>query len=384
MYSMKRKALELARTFRGTCELLVAGGPQPTADPKGFLDDFDVAVIGEGEQTIVELAEAFERGADLSCVNGIAYRAGREGEIKFAPPRGFIQNLDYIPFPARESFDNRAYMEYYSRNYGYTTTSIMTSRGCPFQCDFCSRPVFGNEFRTRSASNIVDEMRDVAGLGYDRVWVADDCFTLNRNRLVDICEEIIRRRINLGWECLSRVDTVDDMVARIMKRAGCVRMFFGIESGNNRILSLMKKQITTQQAEKAVKAAKEAGIQVGAFFIVGYPGEDPKTVLDTVRFASSLPLDYLSFTMPYPIPGTPLHERVKSTMVDDEWEEPRNLNLVKHRLTFQSGLSESLLKLVIVKGMAQFYVRKYLGSGGYKLMGEPFEALSDKLIEHMR
>jgi hypothetical protein len=88
--------------------------------------------------------------------------------------------------------------------------------------------------------------------------------------------------------------------------------------------------------------------------------------------------------LPYPIPGTPLYERVKSTIIDDEWEEPRNLNLVKHRLTFQSGLSESLLKLVIVKGMAQFYVRKYLGSGGYRLMGEPFEALSDKVIEHMR
>ena len=384
MFSMKRKALEFTRTFRDDCELLVAGGPQPTANPSEFLDHFDVAVVGEGEETIVDLAEHFEGGADLSEVKGIAYHAGSERGISFTPSRGFVQTLDDIPFPARESFDNKAYMDYYSKNYGYTTTSVMTSRGCPFQCDFCSRAVFGNDFRTRSPSNIVDEMQDVATLGYDRVWFADDCFTLNRNRLITICNEIIRRRLDIGWECLSRVDTVDNEIAQIMKRAGCVRMFFGIESGNNRILSLMKKQITTQQAEKAVKAAKRAGIQAGAFFIVGYPGEDHGTVLDTVRFASSLPLDYLSFTMPYPIPGTPLYERVKATMIDDEWEEPKNLNLVKHRLMFQSSFSEGMLKLVIVKGMAQFYARKYLGSRGYRLVGEPFEAMSDKVIEHLR
>ena len=383
MFSMKRKALEFARTFRDNCELLVAGGPQPTANPKDFLDEFDVAVVGEGEQTIVELAEHFERDADLSKVNGIAYSVGTEGKVKLTPSRGFIQNLDGIPFPARKSFDNKAYMTYYSKNFGYTTTSIMTSRGCPFQCDFCSRPVFGKHFRTRSASNIVDEMKEVDALGYDRLWFADDCFTLDRKRLIDICNEIIQKRVSIGWECLSRVDTVDTTVAHKMKQAGCVRMFFGIESGNNRILSLMNKQITTQQAEKAVKAANKAGIQVGAFFIVGYPGEDRKTVLDTIKFASSLPLDYLSFTLPYPIPGTPLYERVRNTVIDDEWEEPKGLSLVKHKLMFHSTFSEGMLKFAIAKGMAQFYAKKYLGTSGYKLIGEPFEMLTDKMFEHL-
>ena len=145
----------------------------------------------------------------------------------------------------------------------------------------------------------------------------------------------------LGWECLSRVDTMDHEVAEGMKRAGCLRVFFGIESGNDSVLGLMNKHITTAQAKNAVYAAKAAGLKTGAFFIVGYPGESDKTVLDTVRFASGLPLDYLSFTLPYPIPGTPLYERVKDKGVAiEDWEEPKNYRLIRHKLLYASGFSE--------------------------------------------
>jgi anaerobic magnesium-protoporphyrin IX monomethyl ester cyclase len=381
MFSMKSKALELARLLRENCELLVAGGPQPTSNPEDFLYDFDIVVLGEGEETLFELVNAVEDGKNVPKISGIAYRANRRGRIKLAPPRGFIQNLDSIPFPAREMFDNENYKNYYSRNYWYTTTSVMTSRGCPFKCDFCSRPVFGNDFRTRSAANIVDEMEEVLAFGYDRIWFADDCFTLNRKRLLSICDEITRRHVRIGWECLSRVDTIDKEVAQKMKQAGCVRMFYGIESGNDSILALMKKHATTRQAKDAVHIAKRARINVGAFFIVGYPGENEETVLDTVRFASSLPLDYLSFTMPYPIPGTPLYERVKDTLISEDWEEPKNLRLVKHKLLFCSPLSEAKLRFVIVKGMIQFYLKKYLGTQGYDLIGKPAEMLTDSAFK---
>lgn len=384
MFSLKSKALEFASLFRDNCELLIAGGPQPTSDPEEFLRHFDVAVIGEGEQTMLELVTEAEGNLNLSKVDGIAYKQNGEGKARFTPPRKFIQNLDNIPFPSRELFDNEAYKKYYSKNFGYTTTSVMTSRGCPFQCGFCSRPVFGNEFRSRSASNIVDEMERVAALGYGRVWFADDCFTLGRKRLLRICEEIIERRVKVGWECLSRVDTMDNEVAGKMRKAGCVRVFFGIESGNNRILAMMKKSATVEQAKKAVEAIRQSEIQVGAFFIVGYPGEDSATLLDTVNFASKLPLDYLSFTMPYPIPGTPLHEMVKDKITVEEWEEPKNLRLIKHNLLFQSSLSEAKLKFAIIKGMAQFYIRKYLRRPGYGLVGHPFESLTDFLLTQMR
>jgi len=238
--------------------------------------------------------------------------------------------------------------------------------------------------RTRSVGNIVDEVEEIAALGYDRVWFADDCFTLNRNHLLDVCGEIARRGVDIGWECLSRVDTMDVDVAEGMKHAGCIGVFFGIESGNDSVLSLMKKQITTAQARRAVYAAKAAGLKVGAFFIVGYPGESDKTVLDTVRFASGLPLDYLSFTLPYPIPGTPLYERVKDHGVSiEDWEEPKNYRLIRHKLLYAAGFSESKLKFAIGKAQAQFYVRKYVGRTGYGLFGKPFEALTDWVFNRM-
>jgi anaerobic magnesium-protoporphyrin IX monomethyl ester cyclase len=383
MYTMKEKSLELAKVLRDHCELLVVGGALPTTEPESFLEAFDIAVVGEGEQTMLELVNQFMVGGDLSQVKGIVYREKGIGQIKRNPPRFLNGDLNAFPNPSRESFDNNAYKKYYSKKFGYTTTAIMTSRGCPFSCDFCSKPVFGNEFRARTASKVVDEVEEVVSLGYSRIWFADDCFTLDRNRLIGICDEIIRRGLKIGWECLSRVDTLDPETADKMKQAGCLRMFFGIESGNDAILAVMKKQITKKQAYEAVHLCKKKGIKAGAFFILGYPGENEKTILDTVRFASSLPLDYLSFTLPYPIPGTPLFERMRRGLVLEEWEEPKNLQLVKHKLLFNSQITEIKLKFAIVKGMVQFYIRKYAGKQGYRIIGTPFEKMTDVAYELM-
>jgi anaerobic magnesium-protoporphyrin IX monomethyl ester cyclase len=199
-----------------------------------------------------------------------------------------------------------------------------------------------------------------------------------------ICEELNRRNITIGWECLSRVDTVDLSVAEKMKNAGCVRVFFGIESGNNGILKIMKKQATVEQAEKAVHIFSRAGIQVGAFFILGYPGESEETILDTVNFASSLPLDYLSFTFPYPIPGTPLYDRVKNRMVSKEWQEPKKFSLIKHKLLFYSPFSETKLRFALFKGMTQFYMRKYFGNVIFELVGEPYRQITDALYRMLK
>jgi anaerobic magnesium-protoporphyrin IX monomethyl ester cyclase len=384
MFSMKKTALELAQAIKKQLPdcLLVVGGPLPSWSPQGFLGTFDVVAIGEGEQTIVELAECVAQRKPLEGVAGVAYRNG--DRIVTTEPRGFVRDLDSLTFPSRRLFDNEAYKEYYRDQFGYTTTSMITSRGCPFSCDFCSRPIFGSDTRVRSAGNIVDEVEEIAGLGYERVWFADDCFTLNSKHLIGVCEEMVRRRLRIGWECLSRVDTMDLEVASAMKRAGCIRVFFGIESGNDSVLGIMNKRITTAQAQNAVHVAKAAGLKVGAFFILGYPGETDQTVLDTTRFASALPLDYLSFTMPYPIPGTPLYERVKGEGVSiEDWEEPKNYRLIRHKLLYASGFSEGKLKFAIAKAQAQFYGRRYLKNAGYRVFGAPFEHLTDYVFKRM-
>ena len=379
MFSMKAPALRMAKRLRDHCEMLVAGGPLPTLCAEDFLGDFDVVGVGEGEATVLELAEAFEGSRSLSTVKGIVYKnpEGNDNHVIRTPVRETAQDLDRLPFPARDQFDNGAYKQHHKKRFGYTASSVVTSRGCPFQCDFCSRAVFGHEFRTRSAVNIVDEMEIVKALGYERIMFSDDCFTLDKRRLLSICDEIARRRLDIGWECLSRVDTINRETALAMKKAGCIRVFFGLESGNDAVLTLMNKQTTTEEAKRAVLTAKASGIQVGAFFIVGYPGETNNTVLDTLRFASSLPLDYLSFSVPYPIPGTPLYDRVRNNIEFDDLAQPKHLSVTDHKLIYRASFSEAKLKLAIVKGSAQFQIRKVLGNSGYGLLGVPFERLTD-------
>jgi anaerobic magnesium-protoporphyrin IX monomethyl ester cyclase len=386
MFSMKKTTLNLARKMRIDCGddcLFVVGGPLPSWAPEGFLDVFNAVAIGEGEETMTELVACLTDGKPFCAVNGLVYK--RCDSIVKTAPRGFVKDLNNLPSPTRELFDNEAYKKYYKDHFGYSITSMITSRGCPFSCDFCSRPIFGTDIRTRSVESIVDEAEQIAALGYDRIWFADDCFTLYRSHLLDVCKEMVKRGLDLGWECLSRVDTMDAEVAEGMKSAGCIGVFFGIESGNDSVLRIMKKRITTSQAQQAVYVAKSAGLKVGAFFIVGYPGENNKTVLDTVRFASALPLNYLSFTMPYPIPGTPLFDRIKNHGVSiEDWEEPKNYHIIRHKLMYESGFSEGKLKFAIGKGQTQFYGRKYLGRFGYEVLGKPFERLTDFAFERMR
>ena len=371
MATMTEDCQWFAERLHAHCKLLVAGGPLPTCDPGVFLEHFDVVVRGEAEQTMRELLAAHETGSDLAAVPGVVTRAaadahasgadarGSGGAGAAAPPRPFAQDLDAIPFPARDLLPNDRYIRFGKQKYGFSITTVMSTRGCPYACDFCSNVVFGNSYRERSAENVVDEIEAALGLGYDRISFADDVFTLNARRVLDICAEIDRRGLRFAWECLGRVDTFDHATALAMKQAGCFRIFFGIESGNDRILKLMNKQITTGQAREAVESAHRAGLEVGAFFILCYPGETDDTVLETLRFATTLPLDYLGLTMPYPLPGTTLFDRVSDRVTRDA--RPDGSLLLNQVLTFDSDFSAAKMRFAILKGQAQFRIRKRLG-----------------------
>jgi anaerobic magnesium-protoporphyrin IX monomethyl ester cyclase len=365
MITMKARALEVARRLRGRSGLLVAGGPLPSTEPAGFLGDFDVAVRGEGERTILELVKAFAgngQPGDLHDIDGLSYRNGGRDGVTNTADRVLAPDLDTLPFPARDLLPNAAYLRYGARKYGHSITSVMTSRGCPFSCEFCSNAVFRRTFRKRSAGNVVDEVEQVLGLGYERVHFADDVFTLDRSRLLQICSEIEHRGLHFEWECLARVDSIDREIAAAMRSAGCYRVFFGIESGVDEVLTRMGKRATSRQALQAVEAARSAGLRTGGFFILCYPGETDDTVLQTIRFATRLPLDYLSFTMPYPIPGTKLYERVGAGATR-EWLQPSS-PLSDHVLTFDSEFSERKMKFGIMKGRLQFLLRHRLGRVG--------------------
>ena len=387
MVTLVEDCLWFARRLRDQCRLLIAGGPLPTCDPLPFLDDFDVVVRGEGEQTLIELLSAWEEGTDWSCVAGLVYRnqafareAGEAGHLE-TTVRPFHKDLDRLPFPPRQLFPNESYIRFGKKKYGYSITTVMSTRGCPFHCEFCSNVVFGGTYRVRSPGNVVDEIEEALALGYDRIAFADDVFTLNRRRVLAVCAEIKKRGLQFQWECLGRVDTLDYATAVEMKTAGCARIYFGIESGNDRILKLMKKEITTAQARNAVEAAHQAGLEVGAFFILFYPGETDETVLETLRFATSLPLDYLGLTMPYPLPGTALYERVKN-QIFRAWR-PEDSLLWSHVLIYDSEFSEFKMWFGILKGHVQFETRRRLGKAA-PLFLRLFEKPSDLMLRLLK
>jgi len=363
MASMFDESVWFAKQLRSHCRLLVAGGPLPTCDPKPFLDYFDVVVRGEGERTMPELLSACAEGSGLSNIAGIVYRniAGgpAKGQLITPPKRRFIRELDQIPFPARALLPNESYIRYGKKKYGFSITTVMSTRGCPYRCEFCSNVVFGGSYRERSPQNVVDEIEEALALGYDRISFADDVFTMKKERVINICREIRRRGLHFAWECLGRVDALDYTTALEMKAAGCSRIFFGIESGSDQILQLMNKKITTDQALRAVDAAHRAGLQVGAFFILCYPGDTDDTVLQTIRFATSLPLDYIGLSMPYPLPGTKLYERTKDRISRD-WH-PDDSPFGSHVLIFNADFSGTKMWFGIMKGHAQFAIKKRLG-----------------------
>lgn len=347
MMTMEEAAISLAKKVKRHCGTVIAGGPYPSADPGLFLGAFDYVAVGEAEITLPELVSSISKSSgDVSKIHGLAYK--RNGEIIRTKSRGRISDLDSLPFPARSLFDNAGYKAYWDRNYGYSTTSMITTRGCPFSCGFCSKPVFGSVLGERSAANVVAEIEEIAGLGYDRIWMADDCFTYNEKRTAEICRGILDKGIKIDWECLSRVDSVTAEVLDLMKEAGCVRLFFGLESGDDEILKKMRKSATFAEGRAAVELARRHGLNTGGFFILGYPGETNRTLLKTVNESSRMPLDYLSYTVPYPLPGTDLYEMVKDRLKTAAWTSPR-----RHTLLYRGDFSIFKLKLAMAKGLVQ-------------------------------
>ncbi len=281
----------------------------------------DIVVKGEGEITIVELLDALEKNRDLKQVTGISFK--RNGQIIHNPYRSFIEDLDSIPFPARHLYN----MERYSAKInGRKATSVITSRGCPFNCVYCYRgPAAGKKLRCRSPENVIKEIKLLkARHGISGIFFYDDTFTLDKKRALLMCDLFIKQKLNIVWTCQTRVDCLDLELLKKMKKAGCVELGLGIESGNEQIMNLINKKIKKKQARQAFKLTKEAGICTRASFILGLPWDTRDTIRDTIDFAMELNPDFVDFFLAVAYPGTKL------------WQiaEEKNINLPKDWSTY--------------------------------------------------
>jgi|MudIll2142460700_1097286.scaffolds.fasta_scaffold04773_3 radical SAM superfamily enzyme YgiQ (UPF0313 family) len=321
-------ALKSAQVAKEACPdtKVVMGGPHATFADKEILNEekaVDFIVRGEGEETIVELAQQAPSMQKIGDIKGISFRKGKE--IIQTPTRPFIQDLDALPRPAYKYVPMERY-----RITGKTLLPIITSRGCPFQCSFCvATQMFGQRFRMRSPKNVLDEiewLRDEYGA--EGIAFQDDTLTFDKKRATEICDGMIERKINLPWGCGTRADVVTKEVLAKMAKAHCNETMFGIESGCQRMRAVLKKGVTDEQCWNAVKWAKEVGMFVTVSVILGYPGETKESLQETLDFARKLEPDDVWLCHATPYPGTYLRELVKSFgwKMSENWELYNTMN----------------------------------------------------------
>ncbi len=293
--------------------ILVLGGAHVTAMPHQAIEEdcFDIGVIGEGEVVFLELIRHIEEKklSGLNAVRGIIFKDGKESVL--TPKRRYVDNLDEIPYPARDLLPPLSKYKPTPASYKKLPLGVMiTSRGCPQQCTFCDRGVFGNQYRQRSPENVLGEAEElIYKYGAKEIRFFDDCFTLNHKRTLQVCSGL--KKFKIPWTCLTTVGSVNKELLYEMRSAGCWQVLFGLESGDGGILARLKKGATLEMNRTAVKLAKEAGLSVRADFIIGTPGETEETLNKTLSFALENKLDYAHFNKFVPYPGTRLYQELK-------------------------------------------------------------------------
>lgn len=350
-------------------------GTHVTGLTKETMRDFpclDYIIRLEPEYTFKELIEKLETKRNASSVKGIAYR--RNGKVFINPDRDYSKNLDFLPIPLQELLPLKKYaMPFVGSNF----TFVLASRGCPYRCIFCRQAVMWHrKVRFRSPVKIVAELKRLEELGVKSINFQSDTLTVNRKWTVKLCELIIREGIKIRWLCNARCDTVDLQLLKLMKKAGCWLIGYGIESGSQKILNRCKKDLTLKQVEKAVLWTKQAGIDVWGWFVIGLPGESPTTIRQTINFSKKLPLDLANFAFAAPYPGTEFYEEVdkKDLLVSHNWEDyDQNYSAVVSypglsALQIEKAIKRATLEwtlrpgpiIWLLKGIKDWYTAKYL------------------------
>jgi anaerobic magnesium-protoporphyrin IX monomethyl ester cyclase len=307
-YKSALRVAKVAKEVHPNC-VTVLGGCHVTFWDKEALQEcpsLDVVVRKEGEYTLLELVQRLEAGKSFHDVIGITSR--KDGEIVKNPDRPYIEDLDILPFPSHHLWPIDRL-----RKYGKVIFPLVTSRGCVYWCEFCSAVrMFGRRYRMRSPKNVVDELEYLHNTyGADEFTFYDDAFTVNQSRVEEICREIHDRKLEITWDCGTRVDMVTGDLLHKMKEAGCIAVWFGVEAGSQRVIDAMKKGFTPNKTKKAFKLAKEAGLMTIASVVLGFPGETRESALETINFVEEINPDDIGYYIATPYPGTPMADYVK-------------------------------------------------------------------------
>ena len=334
--------------------VVVLGGYHPTFEFKSVLeeDSVDIVVRGEGEYTLLELVKTIDEGGDLSNVEGLAFYDG--DKLILTPDRPVIQDLDELPFPAFHLFPMEKYR---ILNITTNVATIITTRGCPMQCSFCSSAALhGHKLRRRSVNNVVDEVEmRLMEQNIDTIAFMDDTFTLNKRFVLDFCAEVKRRNLKFWWGCTSRVDNLDEELLQTMKDAGCITIFMGVESADQQMLEKMNKNITVSKTVNAFKLARKVGIRTIASCVIGMPEDTKESMKNTIAFVKKLKPNYALYSLATPYPGTRFYnETFKKNLINiKDWSK---YNLIDPVLKTMDCTSKDLRRIQR-NAFIKFYLR---------------------------
>jgi radical SAM superfamily enzyme YgiQ (UPF0313 family) len=351
--NMREAGFEKARLAKAAGATVVVNGSDATDHLEEYLRaPFDFAILGEGEETLAELALALARiesGSavpDLKATRGLAFLDER-GELVKAEARGFIRALDELPFPAWDLVDVERYRRAWRERHEYFSVNMVTTRGCPYHCNWCAKPIYGQRYNLRSPANVASELAWLQKIVKpDHVWFADDIFGLKPGWVEEFASEVEARGIRTPFKIQARADLIDDSVARALGRAGCENVWLGAESGSQKILDAMDKGIRVPQIETAARSLRAQGIRVSLFLQFGYPGEEWSDIEKTVAMVRRVRPDDIGISVSYPLPGTPFFERVRAGLGDKtNWADSDDLDLM-FRGSYHPEFYRALYRLV--------------------------------------
>lgn len=313
---MREVAFAMARQARAAGAIPVANGSDASDHCSEYLDaGFEVVLLGEAEWTLLELSQTL-----LSCrrnyesIPGLAF-CDRDGRVTRSAPRPLMRDIDVLPPPARHLIDLHPYAALWREAHGRFSANIVASRGCPFRCNWCAKPIYGNSFHVRSPHSVADEMRELKFRhGVEHLWFADDLFSPKTSWAQDLADAVEARDAMLPFKVQTRADLLTADATRALKRAGCEEVWMGAESGSQKVLDAMDKDTRVEDIERARHNLREAGIRACYFLQFGYPGENWSDIRKTIDLVRRTRPDDIGVSVSYPLPGTKFHARVEATM----------------------------------------------------------------------
>lgn len=362
------RAAEVAERARVEGAFAVAGGPDAATRPLEYLTaGFDAVVPGEGESALVDLARSVHDGLDPSGIPGLTVR--REGRLVRGPPRPFLRDLDALPLPAWDLVDMEAYLGRWRRAVGERRAAVLTSRGCPFDCSWCSKPTFGRTYRQQSPERVIAELRSLKEkYRVDYVRFCDDVFGVSRPWIDRLLTLLTEEHLDLRWECLARVDLLKPDLLRRMRTAGLERVYVGVESGSQKMLDLMNRGTRLAQVERTAAALRHEGIRQFWFLMLGYPGETLEDIEATLRLFRRFSPEEYSVSIAVPVPGTRFYDTVKDRLMGGG----------KH--THRSGGSTLLYEAAYPEGLYRWQQARFDFEAA---LGKAREHLSPRVVERI-